>query len=227
MQGRDHGGEGDSMKAHCAACKAPVERLDLIAGLCPSCLEAGAPIPLGESDRLTEKNLKRAGRVKRDATPGDTVKHEATSQDGKEREALMSNLKPCRYCGKEMPKGSLFRHEHVMCDKRPHAAPADVPKTALVAVHAKRPVKRATAKALVVLREKAVSLLRTADEVNHPAHYNRGRIEAIDFIADQNLGFHLGNVVKYIVRNMSLTDLKKAAWYLNREIARQENRTAA
>lgn len=38
------------------------------------------------------------------------------------------------------------------------------------------------------------------DAVDHPAHYNTGSIEVIDFIEDQRLGFHLGNVVKYICR---------------------------
>lgn len=38
------------------------------------------------------------------------------------------------------------------------------------------------------------------DKINHPAHYNRGKIEVIDFIEDQELGFHLGNTVKYICR---------------------------
>lgn len=64
------------------------------------------------------------------------------------------------------------------------------------------------------------------DEVNHPKHYTCGQIEPIDVIEDWNLGFHLGNTVKYIARagkkdlNDSLTDLKKAAWYLEREIER-------
>ncbi|MDY2737114.1 DUF3310 domain-containing protein, partial [Intestinibacter sp.] len=38
------------------------------------------------------------------------------------------------------------------------------------------------------------------DKVNHPAHYNTGKIEVIDYIEDQDLNFHLGNVVKYISR---------------------------
>jgi len=29
--------------------------------------------------------------------------------------------------------------------------------------------------------------------VNHPAHYNVGKIEVIDAIEDWQLGFHLGN----------------------------------
>lgn len=62
------------------------------------------------------------------------------------------------------------------------------------------------------------------DVVNHPSHYTYGNIEVIDYIEDKNLGYHLGNVVKYISRagkktdNDILQDLKKAQWYLNRQI---------
>ena len=38
------------------------------------------------------------------------------------------------------------------------------------------------------------------EKVDHPSHYNAGRIEVIDFIEDQNLNFNLGNAVKYISR---------------------------
>ena len=63
------------------------------------------------------------------------------------------------------------------------------------------------------------------NHVNHPSHYNSGRIEVIDFIDDQNLNFELGNAVKYICRagkkdqNTRIEDLQKAVWYLNRYIA--------
>jgi len=56
--------------------------------------------------------------------------------------------------------------------------------------------------------------------VNHPSHYNMGKIEVIDFIEDQQLGFHLGNALKYITRAQhkgdAIDDLKKAIWYLER-----------
>jgi len=57
--------------------------------------------------------------------------------------------------------------------------------------------------------------------INSPAHY-RGLIEPIEVIEEFNLGFNLGNAVKYILRcekkgNKS-QDLQKAMWYLNREI---------
>ena len=60
------------------------------------------------------------------------------------------------------------------------------------------------------------------DSVNHPKHYNVGKIEVIDAIEDWKLGFHLGNAVKYIARadykGRRLEDLKKAVWYLERKI---------
>ena len=64
--------------------------------------------------------------------------------------------------------------------------------------------------------------------VNHPNHYNMGKYEAIDVIEDWNLGFNLGNTVKYISRaghkDDIIQDLKKAKWYFDREIQRLENK---
>ena len=66
-----------------------------------------------------------------------------------------------------------------------------------------------------------------ADPVNHPAHYKVGGIETIDFIEAKKLGYNLGNVVKYITRSdhkgNRLQDLRKAQWYLEREIYNVEN----
>lgn len=60
------------------------------------------------------------------------------------------------------------------------------------------------------------------DEINQPAHYIDGGIETIDFIEAKNLGFNLGNAIKYISRagkkGNRLQDLQKAQWYLAREI---------
>ena len=64
--------------------------------------------------------------------------------------------------------------------------------------------------------------------INHPSHYNDGKIEVIDFIEDKNLNFHRGNAVKYIARagkkdkSKEVEDLKKAPWYIEREIKRVE-----
>lgn len=66
------------------------------------------------------------------------------------------------------------------------------------------------------------------DHINHPDHYTDGKIEVIDFIEDQKLGYHLGNAVKYIARAGKkdpakyTEDLEKAVWYLSREIKKQE-----
>jgi hypothetical protein len=66
-----------------------------------------------------------------------------------------------------------------------------------------------------------------ADPVNHPAHYKVGGIETIDFIEAKKLGYNLGNVVKYLTRadhkGNRLQDLRKAQWYLEREIWNVEN----
>lgn len=67
------------------------------------------------------------------------------------------------------------------------------------------------------------------DPVNHPSHYTKGRLEVIEVIEDWQLGFHEGNVVKYVARaahkGSRLTDLKKARWYLDRLIASLERLT--
>lgn len=61
-----------------------------------------------------------------------------------------------------------------------------------------------------------------------PAHYRAGGVEAIDVIEAFGLGFNLGNAVKYVLRHRSkgsaLEDLRKARWYLDREIATWEAR---
>ena len=39
------------------------------------------------------------------------------------------------------------------------------------------------------------------EQVNHPQHYNNGKIEAIDVIEDWKLNFSLGCVIKYLCRS--------------------------
>lgn len=65
------------------------------------------------------------------------------------------------------------------------------------------------------------------EDVTNPRHYTDGKIEVIDFIEDKNLGFHLGNAVKYIAR-MGKKDIanpkddaRKAIWYIERYISTQ------
>ena len=68
-----------------------------------------------------------------------------------------------------------------------------------------------------------------SNQVEHPAHYGGGDnpYEAIKVIEAWDLGFNLGNVVKHLSRagkkGETLEDLRKAAWYLNREIQNREN----
>ena len=69
-----------------------------------------------------------------------------------------------------------------------------------------------------------LSICGIPEKINHPSHYADGKIEVIDFIEDKKLNFNLGNVVKYVARagkkdkSKELEDLKKALWYLEREI---------
>lgn len=79
------------------------------------------------------------------------------------------------------------------------------------------------------IKELAITLHEKAhDPVNNPAHYTDGGIETIDFIEAKRLGYHLGNVVKYISRaskkgtNTGLEDLRKAQWYLARAIEKND-----
>lgn len=61
-----------------------------------------------------------------------------------------------------------------------------------------------------------------------PGYYKRGPIDTWDFIRQQKLGYHLGNVIKYVCRaghkGDAIEDLEKAIHYLENEI---ENRRAA
>ena len=68
---------------------------------------------------------------------------------------------------------------------------------------------------------------KLCSDINHPDHYAEGRqYETIDVIEDWELNFHLGNALKYISRagrkGDYLKDLKKAVWYLEREISRYQ-----
>jgi hypothetical protein len=64
------------------------------------------------------------------------------------------------------------------------------------------------------------------DVVNHPPHYTAhpSGVECIQIT--EHMNFCLGNAVKYIwradLKNDAIEDLKKAVWYVNREIERRE-----
>ena len=74
----------------------------------------------------------------------------------------------------------------------------------------------------------AQDTVRVHDPVNHPKHYT-GHPSGIECIQiTEHMGFCLGNAVKYIwradLKNDAVEDLKKAAWYLDREIKRREKK---
>ena len=64
-----------------------------------------------------------------------------------------------------------------------------------------------------------------ADPVDHPPHYtdHPSGIEPIEIAGHMN--FNLGNVIKYVMRadlkGDAETDLRKARWYIDREIERR------
>ena len=55
-----------------------------------------------------------------------------------------------------------------------------------------------------------------------PEYYRRGSIQVWDFVRDQELNFHLGNVIKYVCRAGhkfdDIDDLEKAIHYLKNEV---------
>jgi len=76
----------------------------------------------------------------------------------------------------------------------------------------------------VIAIDKLLGATKPHDAVNHPSHYTDGKIEVIEFICDKKLGFHLGNVVKYLCRagkkdaSKYVEDLEKAEFYLHHYI---------
>lgn len=66
------------------------------------------------------------------------------------------------------------------------------------------------------------------ESVNHPSHYGgeNNPLEVINIIEHYDLNFNLGNVIKYCLRagkkDELIQELKKAQWYINREIQRLE-----
>jgi hypothetical protein len=63
------------------------------------------------------------------------------------------------------------------------------------------------------------------DPVEHPAHYTR-HPSGVECIAiTEHMGFCLGNAIKYIWRadlKNGVEDLRKARWYIDRELARRQ-----
>lgn len=112
----------------------------------------------------------------------------------------------CTFCGKATCKDMHFKEIAERMMKPGHAAATAMPF-----------------KPLLSITEPTVP-----DAVNNPTHYTQGGIEVIDAIEAWSLNFCLGNSVKYIARAgkkdpaKHLEDLRKARWYLDREITNLE-----
>jgi hypothetical protein len=80
---------------------------------------------------------------------------------------------------------------------------------------------------VVFIRAPLTGLVKENDNVNHPSHYTShpSGVEVIQIT--EHMNFCLGNAIKYILRaehkGRQIEDLKKAAWYINREIERLQN----
>lgn len=84
----------------------------------------------------------------------------------------------------------------------------------------------------VKIEKVSFSTTNKKEMVNHPDHYHPGTYEAINVIEAWDLNFNLGSAIKYISRcglkpdaelskkEKALEDLRKAAWYVDREIER-------
>lgn len=62
------------------------------------------------------------------------------------------------------------------------------------------------------------------DLITYPPHYTVGGIDTYDFIRVKKLSYTCGQIIKYIVRaghkGSQIDDLRKAQWYLKRELER-------
>ena len=80
--------------------------------------------------------------------------------------------------------------------------------------------------------DKRITDLMKGSLVDHPKHYNTGKFEVIDVVADwltddELRGFIKGNVLKYVARERhknGLEDLKKARFYLDYLITKEEEK---
>jgi hypothetical protein len=78
-----------------------------------------------------------------------------------------------------------------------------------------------------LVKEEAIPMLKqqTNDPVNHPKHYtdHPSGVECIQIT--EHMGFNLGNALKYIwrcdLKKDAVEDLRKARWYIDREIAKR------
>ncbi|MFQ8943525.1 DUF3310 domain-containing protein [Veillonella rogosae] len=133
-------------------------------------------------------------------------------------EAGYSKEITCEACGE-----TFIHRKDKPTGRWPKYCPECLPKYSKVPKKKEETVQTIAEKIVKAIEEPEVKVTpKKEDVINHPSHYTRGNIEVIDFIEDQQLPYHLGNVIKYIARaghkGDKLEDLKKARWYLDRYI---------
>lgn len=66
---------------------------------------------------------------------------------------------------------------------------------------------------------------KKTDTVDHPSHYTEHPSGVECITITEHMGFNLGNAIKYVwradLKGDAIEDLKKAAWYINREIEKR------
>lgn len=69
------------------------------------------------------------------------------------------------------------------------------------------------------------------DSVNHPKHYTSHPSGVECITITEHMGFNLGNALKYIwradLKDDAIEDMRKAVWYIQREIAKREQAAKA
>lgn len=145
---------------------------------------------------------------------------------------------PCRYCRQIAERGSLSFFgkidffepkeviEHDGCNGcvYEHLSEFEEPCVSCKGRYKQDTMARLKAKDCFKPKEEKAD--DEIDMVNHPPHYVGHGIEPIEFIESHNLNFCLGSAVKYIARapykGTELEDLKKAKWFLEREIKKHD-----
>ena len=156
-------------------------------------------------------------------------------------EYLSKCEEPCKYCRERMGEVSLAyqMHEDKFQPKEEQSTTeyngcndcyyewlgeSDAP--CCECKHRFEPGTMARLKAKDCFKPKEEKVDDEIDMVNHPQHYSAHGIEPIDYIESHDLNFNLGNVIKYVSRapfkGTELQDLKKAKWYLEREIKKHD-----
>jgi rubredoxin len=125
---------------------------------------------------------------------------------------------------RELPNGRAL-YDHV--GRLPRHGRTSGPRRYKVRVREGRDADRGMLRILMPddpAAEATGAVRKAGDAVDHPAHYNSNKsgVEAIDVV--EWMSFSVGNAVKYCwragLKGDAIEDLRKAIWYLNREVDR-------